>query len=186
MLRSTKCWPFSVSRPAAWSIFIPGHRGLKCCINGGCAVQHYESTGQYIQVFSPPSPSSRGGSSIGAELSLFCPLLSEPSDMSASDSARSQAYITLFRFHCLIVSLLLAEETSPLGREPESECSHFEEWLPVSGGSALAIQRGDTGRLKAFPPCYPVGQQLFNLVSTYHVKPRPHEGDSTASIAQLG
>lgn len=74
MLRATKCWPFSVSRPAACSIFIPGHRGLKCCINGGCAVQHYESTGQYIQVFSPPSPSSRGGSSIGACLYsvLFC------------------------------------------------------------------------------------------------------------------
>lgn len=80
-----------------------------------------------FKFFSPPSPSSRGGSSIGAEVSLFFPLLSERSDGSASDSAHSQAYITPFRFHCLIVSLLLAEETSPLGREPEYECNHFEE-----------------------------------------------------------
>lgn len=53
-------------------------------------------------------------------------------------------------------------------------------------GSALAIQGGDTGRWKTFPPCHPVCQHLFSLVSAYHVKPHPRAGDSTASIAQLG
>lgn len=52
-----KCWPFNLPQFTASSIFIPDYWGLKCCINGRGAVQHYESTGQYIQVFIlPPSP----------------------------------------------------------------------------------------------------------------------------------
>lgn len=75
-----KCWPFNLPQFTASSIFIPDHWGLKCCINGRGAVQHYESRGQYIEVF---SFSIILPAVVGKErnVPLFCPLLFEQRDV---------------------------------------------------------------------------------------------------------
>lgn len=88
-----------------------------------------DSTFKFFFFFSSSFSLQSWGEVASGRKCLYCVLFClSAAIVSASDSVHSQAYITLFRFHCLIVSLFsLAEETSPLGRELESECSHFEE-----------------------------------------------------------
>lgn len=113
------------------SIFIPGHRGLKCCINERGAVRHYELTGQYIQVFLsvilPPVVREATLMRMCLYSVDFC--LSRGTWKSWAECA---ARLTLRFFippsHCFSSP---AEETSQLGQNAWLECSHFEERVPA-------------------------------------------------------
>lgn len=122
-----KCWPFNLPQFTASSIFILDHWGLKCCINGRGAVQHYESTGQYIQVFFlsiiPPAV-------VGKEhnVSLFGPLLFEQRDVKECTCWTACPVRLKLRFFISLSYCFssLAEGASQFGQKAYLECSHFE------------------------------------------------------------
>lgn len=131
-----KCWPFNLPQFTASSIFIPDHWGLKCCINGRGAVQHYESTGQYIQkIFFYHSPSSRREVTL-MRMCLYSVLFCLRRGTWKNVRLRQHALPGLhyaFSYHFPIV-LFASQGDVTIGTKKKKmylECSHFGEWIPV-------------------------------------------------------
>lgn len=174
-----KRWPFSPPQFTASSIFIPDRWGLKCCINGRGAVQHYERTGVYVQDFFFHSLSSPREVTQCRSVFILSSFVwaGGHERLYILDSICCQAYIMLFQITIILFLSsgwgdVTTRTKKPPQKKPYLECSHFEEWVPIVSCRLLccpAETQRDVNCMACFPVCWHCGYHLFSSVSTNHL-----------------